>query len=76
MYLYLLKRHDESGYDVVNGMVVAADTPAEARRLAAEESMGERKATWLDPKAVTVRRIGVAWGTVRRGLVLRDFKAG
>lgn len=79
MYLYLLKRLDHGprpGYDVTNGVVVAADTPAEARQFAAQEHGDEGKAVWLDAKAVTLRRIGVTRGTVKRGVVLRDAVNG
>lgn len=78
MFLYLLKRRNVTGYDYdhARSMVVAAVEPAQARRLASEECGDEGKAPWLDAKAATLRRIGVAGPGVRAGVVLRDYNEG
>lgn len=63
------------GYDEVTGFVVAAESEARARAVAASDPGDEGADTWLDPAWSTCERIGIATDP-REVVVLRAFNAG
>jgi hypothetical protein len=72
MDIYLLERIGGTDYDEAAGFVVVAESPDEARRLAAEQYGDEGSDTWLAPSRSTCKVID----STRQGVVLRDFRAG
>lgn len=77
MKLYILEPVSPNGwayqYDVATGFVVAAQSPIEARRLAAGQAGDEGSQAWLSPETATCRELKP--GTTS-GVVIRDYNAG
>lgn len=85
MNIYLLER--DATWDENMGFVVAAETPADARRVVAEAfdaPLGderliggdEGKGAWTDQQLSTCKRLGAARVKLKRGIVMRSFKSG
>jgi hypothetical protein len=54
---YLLERKDRVGWDEVCQYLIEAQSPAEARKLAAEHPGDEGSATWLTPELATCQQL-------------------
>jgi hypothetical protein len=77
MNLFCIKRKGEIDYDEFAGFVIAAETEARAREIAAGRASGigaEGKAIWLTP----ISRIELLASDVSlpEGVVLADYRAG
>ena len=71
MKIYLLTS-DRDRFDEADGFVVAASSPAAARRLASEQPGDEGSSFWLkDAKCETIGSTNLA-----AGIVLKSFCAG
>jgi hypothetical protein len=73
MQLYLVERIGSTGYDEAAGFVIRADTPKDARKMAANEAGDEGPHTWMDTRYSTCK---VLTGEGPAGIVLTDFLAG
>ena len=82
MHLYLISQSKNNGYDVYDSAVVAARSPAAARRihpsLYMEDWDGETEAygSWCAVKHVEVDRIGKAKSGTEAGVICSSFNAG
>ena len=75
MKLYLLMRLEGAWYDEVNGFVVSARTPQEARKVC-QEKVYDDGPSFLDTKQVTCKLISKSSIYTKPQVVLRDFRAG
>ncbi len=57
MKLWILKRKDTVGWDENAGFVVRAETSAEARKMASEDTACEAPKTWLRPATSTCKEL-------------------
>lgn len=73
MYLYLVDRTDDLGYDETESVVVAANTPKQARKIAATAPGDQSSAVW---ETASVSNIGTARKGLRAGIVHSAFRAG
>jgi prevent-host-death family protein len=71
--VYVLERDGGHDYGQVAVFVVVAESPDEARRLAAGGAGDEGEAAWLLPDWSSCEAVGSAG---QSGVILRDFRAG
>jgi hypothetical protein len=77
MNLYLIERPQKAvNFDEVAGMVVAANSPRGARKLASQERGDEKAICWLSPKYCKVSLLADRSKIRSPGVVLVDFQAG
>lgn len=76
--LWLLEQFENTGYDIYDSAVVAANTEEEARIIRPGYSKwGDPYGSWCSsPDKVTVTYLGIATGSVEPGIVLSSFNAG
>lgn len=77
MKLYIVKRIGDTDWDQYEGFVVAANSPAEARKLCADVIKGNYNnsdaKTWSDPEQTTCK---VLKPGLEPRIVLDSYKAG
>jgi hypothetical protein len=73
--LYYLERKNQKGWDVMNSIVVAAESSAKARRVAAENAGVEGEATWTNVTLSTCAELKASH--FKSGdVICLDFNAG
>ena len=73
MRLFLVKRIKPTGWDETNGVVVRANSPSEARELAASSRGDEGEDTWRNPELTTCNVLSKEG---EPGVIIIDFHAG
>jgi hypothetical protein len=68
MNIYLVSRTDEVDWDEYDSVVVVAETPKEARKIAPVDD-----GTW---KNLSVKLIGSAKMGIKKGIILESYNAG
>lgn len=88
MNLYLISQSANGGYDTYDSAVVCAENEADARTIhpcgdsphyvvpPGKGVTDQRFGTWTSQDNVTVELLGVAEGSVPRGVVLASYNAG
>jgi hypothetical protein len=71
--LYLLSREDEAGYDQYDALIVAAESVKEAKTILPDVCSED---TWINPKDVKAKLIGVATSKTKKGVILASYNAG
>lgn len=77
MNIYLLKNLTANHlYDVAEGFVIVAETPASARKMAASRCGDEGSEVWLSAATSSCRKVGVAIESAKPEILMRDFVRG
>lgn len=78
MNIYLLKQSDNNGYDTYDGVVVAAESEEEARKISPSHfGFDPDRKDWANcPENVRVELIGEAFSDTPRGVILASHNAG
>jgi hypothetical protein len=77
MYIYLITRNGaQVDYDQTEAVVVAADTPKQARELATVHEYRTDPAEWYSAANAKLVKLGTAAPRIKKGVIHRDIHAG
>ena len=74
MNLYCISQSENDGYDTYDSAIVCAENEADAKAIHPDEA--EDYYSWTDINNISVKLIGTADPTIKKGLVLASFNAG
>ena len=73
MKLYLIYRIEYADWDYLNSFVIAAPTPAKARKIAEAQHIGVAAGTWLSPSLTTIVQLSNSVNhRVKEGVVMES----